>query len=154
MKNGCFHFYFLLTVSCAVLMRAPSSAAPLPQGSSEPPAKTIRDQQQVSIHATAAQRSVGGSRASKIFAGPGFPMEREHFPTRSRSQPGASRSGVVALQFQNNGIGYASAVVPTAIGHSNDARHRSSNPAVVGGPASSDTRNIGGINGTRAPRKP
>jgi hypothetical protein len=35
-----------------------------------------------------------------------------------------------------------------------NVRHRGANPAVIGGPGSSDSSNTGAVNGTRMKRKP
>ena len=153
MKNRCLRL--LLTISCAALMHASSSAAPLPQGSSERPASGTREQQQVSTHRAVAESRVVRRRAGRILAGPDSPMGRKHFaPARSWNQPGAARSGTVAPQFQNRGLGHPSAIPLPSVVHGSNVRHRGANPAVIGGSANSDARSTGGLNGTRMPRRP
>ena len=148
MKNCCLRL--LLTISCLVLMQAATSALPLPQGSTERPANTARDQERVSTHA--GDRSVVRRRASRISAGPGSQTESVRVaPARSWNQAGPTRSGVVAPQVQNKSAGRPLAV-PPSVAHGNNVRHRGSNPAVVGGPASSNTRNVGALNGTSMKR--
>ena len=68
---------------------------------------------------------------------------------------GAAKPGVIQSKIAKNTppVRPSSVVRPTAPSLDN-VRHRSPNSAVVGGSASSATRNAGAINGTRMNRKP
>jgi hypothetical protein len=80
-------------------------------------------------------------------------------------QPGSDRSGgaVNGGLIQNKTANNASPVRPASVVRPtvaslnpslNNVRHRGPNPAVIGGSASSDSRNSGAIDGTRMNRKP
>jgi hypothetical protein len=71
------------------------------------------------------------------------------------SSGGAARSGFIRSETVHSAsaVRTPSVVQPTALPFAN-SRHHSGNPAVVGGPASSDNKNAGTINGTRMNRKP
>jgi hypothetical protein len=76
-------------------------------------------------------------------------------------QPGADKSGgalkggLIHNEIVNNALPVRTqSVVRPAVLSLNNVRHRGPNPAVVGGSVSSDSRNIGAINGTRMNRKP
>ena len=145
MKNRCLRL--LLTISCAVLMQAATSAAPLPR-SSERSANETGDQPKPA----ATERSVVRGRASRISAGPGSPIKRERLvPTRPWNQPATPR--LVTPQVKNKSIGHASIAPLRGVPGSN-VRHHGSNPAVIGGSANSDGRSTGGLKGTRMPRRP
>jgi hypothetical protein len=93
-----------------------------------------------------------------------IPSRQEHSASgnaRNLHEPGsdkpagAAKLGVIQSEIAKNTLPVrpSSVVRPTAPSLDN-VRHRSPNSAVVGGSASSATRNAGAINGTRMTRKP
>ena len=93
-----------------------------------------------------------------------LPNSREHFPSGNAMnlhQPGSDKSSGAAKGglIQNATVNKALPVRPPSVVRPtapllNNARHRGVNPAVIGGPANSDGRNTGAINGTRVHRRP
>lgn len=68
---------------------------------------------------------------------------------------GAAKGGLVQKETVNNALRIQPRSVARPVGPSiENVRHRTPNPAVVGGSANSTTKNTGAINGTRMNRKP
>jgi|SRR5579863_857640 len=90
---------------------------------------------------------------SRKTAIPGRAMNL-HQPDSAKSG-GAAKDGSIHHETVGSGLPVRPPTVaqPTASSLNNE-RHRGPNPAVIGGPANSDSRNTGAINGTRMNRRP
>jgi hypothetical protein len=92
------------------------------------------------------------------------PNNRKHSPsgnTMSIHRLGSDNSGsaVKAGLIQHETINTAvprrsSGVIRHSVPSVNNVRHRGANPATIGGPAKSNSRNAGAINGTSVHRRP
>ena len=68
---------------------------------------------------------------------------------------GAAKGGLIPNETVNNALPVRmSSVVRPTVPSLNNVRHRSPNPAVVGGSPNLHSSNTGAINGTRMNRKP
>ncbi len=147
MKVTCLPF-LLLTVSCAALMQEASYAAS-PQHASE----------KNHPHSRAGQ--IASNRPKQLPTTQKRPLPRN---AASLRQPASARSGAAAKSalIQNETAKHALPVRSTSVRPSvaslnplpTNVRHRGSNPAVVGGLASSGNSNTGAINGTGMHRRP
>ena len=142
----------LLMISCAVLMQAPSSAAPPPQTSFERRANVAEEQPHVSSRRSAAHKNVVDIPGGRVFVAPSSRLQGMR--TAGGKPWNAPSSAVMAPQLQHNGHAHGSAIQDVAVLGASNVRHRGSNPPLVGGPASSKTGNTGGLDGTRIGRKP
>ena len=83
-----------------------------------------------------------------------LPGNALHQPASNKSG-GAAKDGLIPNETVNNALAVQTpSVVRPAVPSLNNVRHRSANPAVVGGSPSSHSSNTGAINGTRMTRKP
>jgi len=84
---------------------------------------------------------------------PGYAMNLHQ--AGSNKSGGAAKGGLIPNEPVHSALPVRAPSVVRPIAPSfNNVRHRSSNPAVVGGSPNSHSRNIGAINGTRMNRKP
>jgi hypothetical protein len=158
MKTTCLLF---LSISSATLMHGTSYAAPelvlcpLPWGEGVPrPAFSPAGAGRVRGHW--GPPSQKPSRAKQLPNGRQRSLRGNalHQPGPDKSA-GAAKSGLIPNEAVNIALAVRtpSVVRPTAPSF-NNVRHRSPNPAVVGGSPSSHSSNTGAINGTRMNRKP
>jgi len=83
-----------------------------------------------------------------------LPGNALHQPA-SKKSGGAAKNGLIPNEAVNNALAARTpSVVRPTVPSFNNVRHRSPNPAVVGGSPSSHSSNSGAINGTRMNRKP
>ncbi len=83
-----------------------------------------------------------------------IPGNALHQPGSDKSG-GAAKSGFIRNETVNNALAVRTpSVVRPTVPSLNNVRHRSPNPAVVGGSPNSHSSNTGAINGTRMNRKP
>jgi hypothetical protein len=151
---------FQTTLSRLVNLQAPRKGEAFPHsGAAEP--KAPHEQRD---HGRASDTNHPPSRASLTKAN----RPRQLPSSRQRSLPGnalhqagsdkfggVAKTGFIRNQTINNALAVRtpSVVRPTVLSP-NNVRHRSSNPAVVGGSPNSHSSNTGAINGTRLNRKP
>jgi hypothetical protein len=77
-----------------------------------------------------------------------------HQPGSDKSG-GAAKSGFIRNQTVNNALAVRTpSVARPTVPLLNNVRHRSANPAVVGGSANSHSSNTGAINGSRMIHRP
>jgi len=115
-------------------------------------------------HGRASNMSHPPHRASLTKANRPKPLPKSRqrsMPRNALHQPGSNKSGGVAKgglipsETVHNALPVrAPSVVRPTVPLLNNVRHRSPNPAVVGGSADSHSRNTAAINGTSIRRKP
>jgi hypothetical protein len=146
-------------------VHAPRKGEAFPHsGAAEPLVSTNQAFDEQRDHAGASEPNHPPSRASLTKANrpKQLPNSRQRsMPGNALHQPGpdkfggAAKGGLIPNETVSNALAVRtpSVVRPTVLSP-NNVRHRSPNPAVVGGSPTSRTSNAGAINGTRMNRKP
>ncbi len=128
---------------------------PLPGGEGVPrPAFSPAGAGRVRGHGRPAPQKANRPRQLPNIRQRSVPANALHQPGSNKSG-GAAKSGLIPNETVNNAwaVRTPSVVRPT-VPSLNNVRHRSANPAVVGGSPSSHSSNTGAISGTRMNRKP
>ncbi len=168
---------FLMS-SCATLTLGLTFAAPAQQTSPESSTNTVIAHPHDTKHAppggSGNRHGVGRNASVRNHAqGPTttikvhpkqLPNNRKRSPSGNPTnphQPGLDKSDALAETglvhqetFKSGRVVRPASVARSSVSLRNDVRHRSANPAVIGGPVNSASRNTGAISGTSVRRRP
>jgi hypothetical protein len=142
--------FLLFLVLCPL---AQPGAVPLPRGEGVPrPAFSSAGAGRVRGHSGPAYQRLGRPKQLPNSRHRSMPGNALHQPGSNKSG-GAAVGGLIPHETVNNALPVRTpSVVRPTVPALNNVRHRSPNPAVVGGSAPSHSSNTGAINGTRMNR--